>query len=281
MPLIKFESAHKFLDEIGVPRLDSYKNNVIIDRVDLTIHEREGNIEWEEDGIYLNYKDQKHRGFMYIKHPDIQRFGYPKFHLLECKTIEQQKRNGRFDNHYFWSNSPTVTLTDRVTHKNIKDVTLTLCNNCKNLLLENTGEEVYDTEDFHDLLDLNDIQIESNNKEQDTDINGYPLNWRTISRAYREEQNYVCEDCGFGGEQLDNNFDRRYIHVHHINSNQKTNTHRNNLKTVCVLCHYSQDEHHMNNFEKPRLKKQLESFIKKYKTKLIEVKNPYIHKYFT
>jgi len=276
MPLGTFDTAHDFLDQLGIPRLDEYENNVIIDRIDFTEQEEQGNIEWREDGVYLNIQGNYHRGFMYIKRPNIQRYGYPKSHLLECITIEEQRINGRFHNHYFWSNSPSVTLTDRVTGESIENAVLRLCNNCRIILEQRTGEEISDTEDFHNLLDINDTEIENNEEEQETDIFKRPLNWRTISRAYREEQNFTCEYCGFGGEQLENNYDKRYIHVHHINPYELTNTHRNNLKSVCVLCHYYQDEHHQSNFEKPRMKRELMNFVKKYKEKLIEIGNPYI-----
>ena len=279
MKLYKFDKSHSFLDQLGIPRLDEYENNVIIDRIDFTEQEEQGNIEWRDDGVYLNIRGNYHRGFMYIKRPNIQRYGYPKFHLLECKTIKEQRINGRFHNHYFWSNSPSVTLTDRVTGRNYENIVLDLCWNCKQILEQRTGEYIEDTEDFHSLLDINDKVIENQEEEQKTDIFKRPMNWRAISRAYREEQNYTCENCGFGGNQLLNNYDKRYIHVHHINPYELTNTHRDNLKSVCVLCHYYQDEHHQGNFEKPRMKRELFSFVRKYKEKLMEVKNPYIERF--
>jgi hypothetical protein len=276
MTLIKFHKAHTYLDDIGIPRLDEYNNNVIIDRIDFTEQENDGNIEWREDGVYLKIRESFQRGFMYIKSPDIQRYGLPRFHLLECKTILEQRQNGHFLNHYFWSNSPTVTLTDRDTKDEVTNALLSLCNNCKTKLRETTGESISDTEQFHNLLDLNDADVENNNEEIETDIFNRPLNWRSISRAYRLEQNYTCEECGFGGNDLENNYDKRYIHAHHIDGYALQNTHRSNLKSVCVLCHYNQDEHHQSNFEKPRMKKELDSFIEKYKAKLIEKNNPYI-----
>jgi hypothetical protein len=279
MKLYKFENAHKFLDTIGVPRLKKYANNVVVDKIDFTKQEKQGNIEWGEDGVYLNINGNYHRGFMYIKQPNIQKYGYPKFHLFECKAIEEQRLNGRFHNYYFWSNSPTVTLTDRATGKKIENVVLDLCYNCKKILEKKTGEYISNTNDFHNLLELNDTKIKNGDKEQETDIFNRPFNWRAISRAYREEQNYTCEECGFGGELLENNYDKRYIHVHHINPYDLTNTHRDNLKSVCILCHYYQDEHHQSNFEKIRMKRQLLNFIKKYKRKLIEIGNPYIEQF--
>ena len=76
---------------------------------------------------------------------------------------------------------------------------------------------------------------EKEHEERETDIFNRPLNWRSISRAYRLEQNYTCEECSFGVDDLDNNYDKRYIHTHHIDSFDLENTHRDNLKSVCVF----------------------------------------------
>ncbi len=279
MTLITFDSAHNFLDTLDIPRLDEYESNVVIDRIDFTEQENEGNIEWRDDGVYLNINGNFQRGFMYIKRPDIQRYGLPKFHLLECKTILEQRQNGRFHNHYFWSNSPTVTLTDRATHNDVEDETLSLCRNCQTLIRERTDETIRDTNDFHNLLDLNDDEINNNEIETGTDIFNRPINWRRISRAYREEQNFTCEECGFGGDDLENNYDKRHIHTHHINSNELLNTHRDNLKAACILCHYKQDEHHQSNFEKRRMKRELISFVRKYRSRLIEIGNLYVEQF--
>ncbi len=272
MTLIKFEKAHDYLDTLNVPRLVEYKSNVIIERIDFTEQENEGNIKWRDDGVYLKIKDNFQRGFMYIKRPDIQKYGLPRFHLLECKTILYQRQNGRFLNHYLWSNSPTVTLLDRATKEEVKDSLLSLCNNCKTILSKRTGESISDTEQFHDLLDLNHDEIRDEIK---TDINGYHFTWRGSSRKYRLKQNYTCEECNFGGDDLVNNFDKKYIHTHHIDGN-KVDDSTKNLKALCVLCHSKQDEQHKLNFEKRKTKMELRNFIKKYKAKLIEIRNPHI-----
>lgn len=283
MPLIKFNIAHSYLDTIGVPRLEEYNSNVIIERIDFTEQENDGNIEWREDGVYLNIRGTFLRGFMYIKRPYLTRYNKnveiisdrPRFHILKCSTIEQQRSERRFDNRYFWSNSATISLFDYDTREEFPNKSLNLCYNCQELL----SEDISNTEVFHNLLDLNDNEIETNTEETETDIFKRPLNWRSISKAYREEQNYTCEECGFGGSDLESNYDKRYLHTHHIDSYNLINTHRDNLKSVCVLCHYNQDEHHQSNFEKPRLKRELTSFVNKYRNRLIEIGNKHIENY--
>ena len=67
MNLTKFHKTHEYLDEIGIPRLDKYSNNVIVDRIDFTEQENDGSLEWREDGVYIKVKGKHQRGFMFNK----------------------------------------------------------------------------------------------------------------------------------------------------------------------------------------------------------------------
>ena len=99
-----------------------------------------------------------------------------------------------------------------------ENINLDLCYNCQTLVKKITGEIITNTKNFHEILDINDSNIESNINMKKVDIYGRPLNWRKISNAYKKEQNYTCEKCGFGENDLLSNYDRRYIHTHHIDS---------------------------------------------------------------
>ena len=66
MKLYKFNKAHTFLDQLGIPRLDDYEPFPIIDRKDFTEQEKQGNIEWRDDGIYLNVRGNYIRGWFTI-----------------------------------------------------------------------------------------------------------------------------------------------------------------------------------------------------------------------
>lgn len=279
MILNKFDKSHNFLDKIGIPRLQEYENNVIIDRIDFSEQEKERSIEWRNDGVYLKINGNLQKGFMFNKNYLVSDYGNPKFHLFECSVIQRFIDQGNMSRYYFWSNSNLVTVTQRGSNIEYKNQKLNLCSKCRQILRERDLQEIGNTDDFHKQLDINDSDIKKNEKKIDTDIFNRPINWSKISRAYREEQNYVCENCGFGGEDLKNNYDKRYIHTHHINSHELLNTHRDNLKSVCVLCHFNEDEHHQLNFEKRRMKSELQNFVIKYKQKLLEIKNPYIKNY--
>lgn len=279
MILVKFDKSHSFLDKIGIPHLKEYENNVIIDRIDFSEHEKDRSIEWRNDGVYLKINGNLQKGFIFNKNYLISDYGNPKFHLFECSVIQKFIEQGTMSRYYFWSNSNFVTVTQRGSNIEYKNQKLNLCSKCRQILRERELPSINNTEDFHKQLDINDNIIEKNETEIGTDIFNRPLNWQKISRAYREEQNYTCQECGFGGEDIKNNYDKRYIHTHHINSNELSNTHRDNLKAVCVLCHFNEDEHHKLNFEKRRMKSELQNFIKKYKQRLLEIRNPHIENY--
>lgn len=280
MSLIKFNIAHTHLDIIGIPRLKEYSNNVkIIKKFDFTKQEKEGNIEWRKDGVYIKVNGTFQKGFMFNRDYRVFDFGNPKFHLFECSVIEKFIVKGILSKYYFWSNANLVTVTQRGSNIEYEKQKLDLCSRCRHILHNRDLEHISNTEEFHELLNINDKNIENNIQNSETDIFNRPLNWNEISKAYREEQNYICEECSFGNTDLKNSYDKRYIHTHHINGFELTNTHRDNLKSVCILCHYNQDDHHQSNFKKPRLKIELESFIQKYKERLIEINNPHIEEY--
>lgn len=279
MSLVIFSKSHEYLDKIGVSRLDDYTDNVKIEQFDFSEQENKGDVEWRPDGIYLKIRGLYRRGYMYNKNYRVSVYGNPKFHLYECSVLEKFNDKGTLSRYYFWSNSNIVTVIDRDTKEEIHNQKLDLCSRCNSLLNENNLESVGDTEYFHNLLDINDKEVTNNLGDSKKDIYNRPLNWKSVSKAYRTEQNFTCEECGFGGNDLESNYDKRHIHTHHIDGYDLMNTHRDNLMALCELCHYNQDEHHISNFEKPRLKIPLKSFVKKYKLRLKELNNPYLEDY--
>lgn len=269
MNLHDFDISHNFLDSIGIPRLNQYANNVIIGRIDLTEQENLGNIDWREDGVYLNVNGNYQKGFMYNKDYLISKFGNPKFHLFKCEVIQGFIVKGIFNGYYYWSNSPTVTVTQRGTHIEYEDETLKLCSKCRAILTSRNLELVSDTEDFHNTLDFQEPAIEPT---EQVDIFGRPFNWQKISTAYKKSVDYTCESCGFGGSDLESNYDKRFIDTDHITGWDLTNTDESNLMCLCKLCHAFKDDIHTENFNKRRMRIELKTFVNKYRH-ILEIKN--------
>lgn len=263
--LYTFSNLAQRLSQLGYPEPTESGFRVI--RRDLTQEEQAGNIEFRDDGIYLTIDGQEYKGYMYLKYPNVNRFGIPKFHITNCQTVLDQRANGRFDGRYFWHNSNTVTIEDRTNGQVHEDINLSLCGYCRN---QSSIRDYSDTEGFFSLLDQQ--EQEDLNQEVEVDIFGYTLDWQQLSREYRKEKEYTCESCGI---RVDEPSDRRFIHVHHKSGN-KLNNRRNNLECVCVLCHANKDVTHEQNFERRRMQADIRAFTEKYREQLEELGNEYL-----
>lgn len=264
MKLYNFKKLSQKLDFLKYQEVNESRFEVV--RKDFSEEEKRGNITFKDDGIYLMINGIEHKGYMYIKKADVIQYGQPKFHITNCSVIQDQKNRGYFNGHYFWHNSNTVTIEDRNTHQLFKDINLNLCSKCRE---QANIDDYRNTEGFFNLLDIQDKEPQEN---VETDIFGYTKDWQQISKKFRIENDFTCYKCKL---KIENKFDQRFIQVHHINGNKSINK-RDNLQCLCTLCHANIDNHHINNFSKKRSKAEIESFISKYKTELIKLKNPYI-----
>ena len=99
MTLHKFDLSHQYLDSLGIKRLDKYENNVIIEVVfDLSEQERQGKIDWRDDGVYLEINGKYQKGFMFIKDYLVSVYKKnPSFHLFKCEVIQGFILRGQFE----------------------------------------------------------------------------------------------------------------------------------------------------------------------------------------
>lgn len=135
---------------------------------------------------------------------------------------------------------------------------LELCGFCRNLLLEDERYRITNSTDFVDILkEVGDVQEPT---LVELDFYGYVKDWEQISLAYRTKKNFTCERCGI---QIDDPFDRSFIHTHHRNGD-KTDNRELNLECLCIKCHSEIDEVHEQNFLRGGNKVLLENFYEKY-----------------
>jgi hypothetical protein len=229
---------------------------------------------------FTDKKGNKHKGFLYIEsgysHRVIEQTGtrLPKFHVVNCQTIQEQKQRNNFNGHYVFS-------TETITMEDIDGVAkeLTLCGNCYNIHSET--EKGMTTSEYREQFILND-QVEGEffdselPKEVSTDFWGYTPEWLDTSRNYRMKKKFTCEDCGIKlNQNLVNGY---YLETHHIDGNTKNND-EDNFKCLCVLCHASVDKYHKENYSKGSARQKLADFIKLFEDELRLVGNKHLSNY--
>jgi len=70
--------------------------------------------------------------------------------------------------------------------------------------------------------------------------NVYSKYWDKISTQVKVKRNYTCTNCGYKPK---NDYDKRFIHTHHVNGD-KRNNYEDNLQVLCIKCHSEIDQFH-------------------------------------
>lgn len=216
-----------------------------------------GKMEFRDDGIFvLGSNGRERQVFLYKKDYHIQQYGKPRFHICKCETIEEFIYSGRFRQHYVRANTEPVPVIDLDDGWITKEVySLPLCNYCRKII---GGYGSINTTQFVEMLKAANTNHEEDNVE--LDLFGYVKDWENISRQLREEQNYKCEKCGL---KIEDDYDKQYVHVHHVNGD-KLNNNKENLKCLCLYCHAHVDKHHYKRLTTGANKYAYISFVDRY-----------------
>lgn len=252
-----FQKSTQFLEDNDYPELAVLNKIGLVKNVEESI--KTGNIYFDEHTNGCMFKDKfgdTYNGYLFKYKYFLQRYDMkmPSKHILECKTIKEMKRDNKY-HHYHLATDKKVDVLDIDTHIISKENELKVCGNCINEM-----SAVIDKL----RLKYKDELVKQENPN-DVDAYGYCLNWQTLSRIYKQEQNYTCENCGISPKWL--NGKGRFIHVHHEDWD-KSNNHESNLKCLCVLCHFNKDGMHrrrMRDFDDLHLfVRNYESIIRKH-----------------
>ncbi len=174
-----------------------------------------------------------------------------RFHIADCKTLENMKKAKRFDRYMVTNN-----LTGRFKvygwtkfGANLDgDADLNVCQNClKYLNYKNFSSLKKKSERYERVNDFNIVNFLTSystlfksfprevSKEERT--GGYGDDWKSVSQAYRASLNYQCESCN-----IDLSDYKNLLHTHHVSGNKRDNR-VENLKALCVDCHRKQPLH--------------------------------------
>lgn len=169
-----------------------------------------------------------------------------RFHVAECKTLDDMRARGRFERYVVTNDLSgvfSVHGTSRMTRAVIEGKTeLMVCRNCLEHLnyqghrSKSKGEKYRNAVDFSilDFFERFSSFFKYLPKGFATDVGtngGYNDDWKRISDSLREAKGYQCEDCGVVLTHLKN-----LVHVHHKNG-VKTDNRPGNLQVLCKLCH--------------------------------------------
>lgn len=177
-----------------------------------------------------------------------------KFHIFKCSTVKIWKKNMRKTTRDDGRFTYPIYVSGKEYKEDLRDGgrALHLCKNClgKNQSLKKYGKaESFDiirffeedclstSPQFQQIKHLSDFDLEPKN---------YPSDWRQISTQFKNNRNWICEECSL---DLSEKSHRKYLHAHHQDRNP-SHCSVFNLKALCIRCHAK--EHNDN----ARFKKQ-------------------------
>jgi hypothetical protein len=211
-----------------------------------------------EDGT-LSYKDT--RVLVYIRDfaQDGGRHWVPRFHVADCRTLQQQRQRNRFG-HYVVATRDDgffqVNLIRRGRNVTSQLLQLAVCQNC----LDNLGFDGFSLElsekhrrtivsrftivRFFEKYPRSLLHWRPVKDAATAPVNSYPADFEGISKRVREQRRWRCERCGRDFSRV---VDRGYLHVHHQNG-MKNENHEKNLEVLCLGCHADEPRHaHLKN----------------------------------
>lgn len=177
-----------------------------------------------------------------------------RFHVADCKTLDQMKQRRRFDR-YRVTNNLTGFFDISGTHQEKNEVIqgktkLNVCKNCLNMLnykgasqLKASGRSQLVNEfSLEEFFSTYSSFFKKLPKQLAAKIkHGYTDDWAKISSQKRAEKNHTCQSC-----RVELSENKGLLHVHHMNGD-KTDNSNQNLMVLCSDCHRKEPFHgHMH-----------------------------------
>lgn len=177
------------------------------------------------------------------------RFGFPKFHLFNCTTIQEMQSKGRSHRYKISCRKDgkfRFFILEKRKQRLVQEQELEVCGYCLKIFNNHfsssaTKPEFVSEGYLRNFLkcDLT-IGISPGNYEFDYEAipNTYSADWETIARTVKAGKNYTCEKCRWVAKDSE----RHFIHAHHIDG-KKFNTRYDNITVLCIHCHSEEPGH--------------------------------------
>ena len=179
----------------------------------------------------------------------------PKFHVANCKTLQQMIKDGRKRRYVVSKNTENSFHLNFIRGNSVRkeDHALSVCKNCLEILRWDDYSPGWNSEKKDKCVSYFQIRnffskypislIDKKGfSDKSSSFNQYSNDWNNISHIYKKSQKWVCEQCG-----VNLIHSKPLIHTHHING-QKNENDDSNLMALCVYCHAHQPMHdHMHN----------------------------------
>lgn len=167
-----------------------------------------------------------------------------RFHIAECKTIQDMRASGRFER-YVVTNNASGKFYATNGHGGGEYIELNVCMNCLEKLNYQGYRQKIKSERYQmvsqfqaeEFFEKYSSFFSSFPSRQAGGKDGYTDDWATISRQMREAANFCCQEC-----KVDLSAHPRLLHTHHINGVKHDNSSRN-LKVLCIDCHSKAPNH--------------------------------------
>lgn len=197
----------------------------------------------EVQGGLLSYKGRqvllyiKDHSYGNIYQEAISRGGGNRFHVANCKTLEQMMSRGRHKRYMATANLSGEFVIGATGRPDAK-AKLQVCLNCLDLLnyqqirvipaqKKLIVEKFRLTEFFATYSSFFKFMPHYN---EATKI-GYTSDWDLVSKDVREKARYICNDCSVNLSE-----NKSLCHTHHINGVKNDNSFEN-LQVLCADCH--------------------------------------------
>ncbi len=173
---------------------------------------------------------------------------YHKYHLHYCDTLKRQKMQNSLSRYRVSLRTDGLFKYQYFGEQYFSEQKLLVCGNCLRDLTDLAVRE-RDKFNLQNFL-MSSAKIEEYSEVQlvfdgidvsgmDTDFNSLPDKyrdeWREISIARKKSANYTCQECSW---KPNSDRQKRFIHTHHLDKN-KSNNLSDNLKVLCIDCHFN------------------------------------------